>query len=115
MVPAILAIEAEARADAIRGLTREPGVYQRGDGSGGIEVVVDLEESTSYVRDMFPDEVERIEAEVLSVDRLTVAFHQDDHPAVPNCELPSGERYCHNRAVRLLALLTPTPEAPDDH
>jgi hypothetical protein len=57
-------------------LSREPGTYRTAD--GGIEVIVDVEESASWVEDQFPDEVEYIVAHrpvpALDVERLARAL-----------------------------------------
>jgi hypothetical protein len=42
---------------------------------------------------------------VPTLERLAAALHRVDHPAVPDCELPSGERYCHAKALALRAAL----------
>lgn len=73
----------------------EPGTYPRPD--GGVDIVVDLAESVSYVRDMFPDEVEAIEQEAAAgsarreaalrslLGYLWIATGKDD--AIRTCDL----------------------------
>ena len=67
----IAAIEAEAVAAEVDHWRRLPGTYRTED--GGLEVVVDVPESASYVKDEFPDEVALIQTAAVAAERARIA------------------------------------------